>query len=120
MAQPLQALRKTWAEADEVRVSAPAAVTTPSRAILRVAVYEDIAAVAMEWRTFQQRAHGTAFQTFEWLSTWQRHVGAGRGTVPVVALCYDGAGETLFLLPLAIERSGFARKLTWLGADLCD
>src|SRR5262245_30188932 len=120
MAQPLQALRKTWAEADEVRAPAAGAAVTPSRAILRVALYEDLAAIAMEWRTFQQRAHGTVFQTFEWLSTWQRHIGARRGTVPVVALAYDGAGETLFMLPLAIERSGFGRRLTWLGADLCD
>ena len=28
--------------------------------------------------------------------------------------------KILFLLPLAIEPRGFARRLTWLGSELCD
>jgi CelD/BcsL family acetyltransferase involved in cellulose biosynthesis len=32
----------------------------------------------------------------------------------------DANGAALFMLPLAVETTGFTRTLTWLGSDLCD
>jgi CelD/BcsL family acetyltransferase involved in cellulose biosynthesis len=102
------------------RVRDRAVLTSLARADIALSIHEDIAAIEPEWRSFQRRADGTVFQTCEWLATWQRHVGARRQTKPAIVIGRDGRGQMLFLLPLAIERFGFVRRLTWLGAGLCD
>jgi CelD/BcsL family acetyltransferase involved in cellulose biosynthesis len=91
-----------------------------ARADIRLSVHEDIAAIEREWRDLEQRADGTVFQTYAWLSTWQRHIGSRRDVRPAVVIARDARGEILLLLALAVERSGVARRLSWLGAELCD
>ena len=83
-------------------------------------VTSDLAGLEETWRAFENEADGTVFQTFDWLSRWQRHIGSLGGTVPAVVTGRDADGDLLFLLPLAVERRRFARRLTWLGTDLCD
>jgi CelD/BcsL family acetyltransferase involved in cellulose biosynthesis len=73
-----------------------------------------------EWRRFQQGAECTAFQSFEWLAAWQRHIGVRDGTVPVIVVGRFADGSTAFILPLAIERRRWLRRLCWLGQELCD
>jgi CelD/BcsL family acetyltransferase involved in cellulose biosynthesis len=90
------------------------------RTDIRLSVYEDIVAIESDWREFQARADGTVFQTYEWLSTWQRHIGAPRGTRPAIVIGRDAHGEIMLLLPLAIEQTRLARRLAWLGSELCD
>ena len=72
------------------------------------------------WRAFEQTADCTAFQTFEWLATWQRHIGAREGAQPAVVVGRDPGGDILFMLPLAVAKRGYGRELTFLGSDLCD
>lgn len=91
-----------------------------ARADIRLSVHEDMSAIEHDWREFQARADGTVFQTYEWLSTWQRHIGAPRGVRPAIVIGRDGRGEIMLLLPLAVERTLLARQLTWLGSELCD
>ena len=90
------------------------------RVDIRISVHEGLAAIEREWRDFERRADGTVFQTYEWLATWHRHIGARRGTRPAVVIGRDARGEILLLLPLAVERTALARRLTWLGSELCD
>jgi CelD/BcsL family acetyltransferase involved in cellulose biosynthesis len=92
---------------------------TLSRAGLRIDVHTDLAAIETEWRGFEERADCTPFQTFAWLSAWQRHIGSRRGTRPAIVVGRDAVGEILFLFPLAVEGDSL-RRLTWLGSDLCD
>jgi CelD/BcsL family acetyltransferase involved in cellulose biosynthesis len=73
-----------------------------------------------EWRRFQQSAECTAFQSFEWLATWQRHIGARGRAEPVIVVGRFADGRTAFILPLAIETQGSLRRLCWLGQELCD
>ena len=80
----------------------------------------DIAAIAGEWREFQREADCTVFQTVEWLETWQRHIGAGKGVRPAIVAGHDRDRKLLFLFPLATQPAGFARELVWLGSELCD
>jgi CelD/BcsL family acetyltransferase involved in cellulose biosynthesis len=87
---------------------------------IRLAVYEDLAAVEQDWRAFESYADCTVFQNFDWLACWQRHIGGLNGTKPVIVVARDAAGEILFILPLAICSTGFVRELVWLGSDLCD
>jgi CelD/BcsL family acetyltransferase involved in cellulose biosynthesis len=87
---------------------------------IAVTVYDSMAAVESDWRRFEETADCTVFQTFGWLAAWQEHVGRRRGVRPAIVIGRNGAGEILFIFPLAISRAGFARQLTWLGSDLCD
>ena len=87
---------------------------------IRIAVYEDLAAIERDWRAFEQNADGTVFQTFDWLSTWQRHIGARNGVWPAIVVAYDASGAMLALLPLAVCKCGLARELAFLGSELCD
>jgi len=100
---------------DHAQAQWPAAVGN-----IRIAIYEDLAAVEREWRAFEARADGTVFQSIEWLATWQRSIGAREGIAPAIVVARDSAGSMLMLLPLAVRPAGFARELTWLGSELCD
>jgi CelD/BcsL family acetyltransferase involved in cellulose biosynthesis len=87
---------------------------------LDVRIYKDLSSVETEWRHFERVADCTAFQTFDWLSTWQRHVGKRRGVRPAVTIGCFGDGAITFMLPLAVEPRRMVRRLIWLGQDLCD
>jgi CelD/BcsL family acetyltransferase involved in cellulose biosynthesis len=103
------------ADAERARPSPAAAVGA-----IRIAVYDDLAAIESEWRAFEPQADGTVFQCFDWLATWQRTIGARNGVQPAIVVGRDGAGAILFLLPLSVRVAGLARELTWLGSELCD
>jgi CelD/BcsL family acetyltransferase involved in cellulose biosynthesis len=87
---------------------------------IRISIHRDLADAEREWRAFEQTADCTVFQSYEWLSAWQRNIGARTGVVPAIVMGRDGGGALLFIAPLAIEPRGFVRELTWLGSDLCD
>src|ERR1035441_1470506 len=87
---------------------------------IRISIYEDLSAIERDWRAFEPHADCTVFQSFDWLATWQRHIGARNGVLPAIVVARDGEGTILFLLPLAVRPAGFARELTWLGSELCD
>jgi CelD/BcsL family acetyltransferase involved in cellulose biosynthesis len=101
-----------------VATSYPAEPVSASGLSLRV--HSDLDEVKEQWKAFERQADRTVFQSFEWLAAWQRHIGARRGTVPAIVLGRDGDGQLLFILQLAIETHGLARRLTWLGSQLCD
>jgi len=87
---------------------------------LRLTIHDDLAAAEADWRAFEAVADGTVFQTFEYLSTWQRHIGARHGVRPAIVVGRDAAGAVLCLFPLSVKPGRFARELQWLGSDLCD
>jgi CelD/BcsL family acetyltransferase involved in cellulose biosynthesis len=87
---------------------------------ITLAIGADLAALEADWRSFEAGADGTAFQTYDWLWCWQRHIGAPAGVRPLIVTGRDASGSLVFLFALAVERRGFMRRLTWLGADLCD
>jgi CelD/BcsL family acetyltransferase involved in cellulose biosynthesis len=85
-----------------------------------VSIADDLTALERDWRAFEAEADATVFQSYAWLATWQRHVGAQQGVRPAIVSARAADGRMLFLLPLAIRRRAFVRELTWLGMDLCD
>jgi CelD/BcsL family acetyltransferase involved in cellulose biosynthesis len=99
---------------------APGLVGRAARTGLLLSVHSDLAAIEPEWRAFERTAAATAFQSFDWLAKWQRHIGSRQGTRPAVVLGRNGAGDLLFIFPLALERRRLVRRLCWLGGDLCD
>jgi CelD/BcsL family acetyltransferase involved in cellulose biosynthesis len=91
-----------------------------TRSDIALTIHGDLTAIEQQWKTFQQHADCTAFQTFEWLSAWQSHIGRRSKTLPAIVLGRTRDGELLFILQLAIETTGLVRRLTWLGSELCD
>ncbi len=87
---------------------------------LSLRIYGDLAAIEAEWRRFEHLADCTAFQTFDWLATWHRHIGRPGGVRPAIAVGRYGDGETAFLLPLCVAPGLSARRLCWLGQEVCD
>ena len=85
-----------------------------------IEIVSDLQSVAVVWKVFEKLADCTPFQTFGWLVQWQAHIGEAKGTVPVVVFGRYDDGDILFILPLAIERRGGLRRLTWLGMELGD
>lgn len=90
------------------------------RPALELRIYNELAAVEEEWRRFERIADCTAFQTFDWLATWCRHIGTRENVRPVIVVGHFGAGETAFILPLGVVPDRWTRRLCWLGQQLCD
>ena len=109
---------KTLVDARE-QVTSPSDVAPNQPERITVSVHHDLAAVEADWRRFEATASCTPFQTFDWLSAWQRHVGVRMGVTPAI-VTVRRRGEIILLLPLAVERRRFARRLTFLGGVLCD
>lgn len=112
-----EAEQQSPAAVSRVNGDAPAAVSCND---IYLELHDDLLPLERLWREFQSGADGTVFQTFEWLSTWQRCIGRQKGVRPAVVIGRDVNGDTLFLLPLSVIGRGFGRELTWLGSELCD
>jgi CelD/BcsL family acetyltransferase involved in cellulose biosynthesis len=89
-------------------------------AMLTLSIHDRLETVEDEWRSFEREADCTPFQTFDWLLRWQRHIGTRESVQPVIAVGSFADGQTAIILPLAVDRSGGARRLCWLGQDLND
>ena len=114
-----QTMRAAFDRHDEAYVSDRAAPALPAadlRAGIQLSLYGDLAELESEWRAFEAQADCTAFQSFDWLSAWQRHIGAGEGAQPAVVIGRQG-GQILFILPLMLSAGGL-RRVEWLGAFL--
>jgi CelD/BcsL family acetyltransferase involved in cellulose biosynthesis len=104
---------------EDSRPSPPARIALAGLG-MNLTLHDDLSAIAAEWQAFEHDADCTAFQAHGWLAAWQAHVGSARGTVPAIAVGHDLGGRILCIFQLAVERSGPARRLTWLASDLCD
>jgi CelD/BcsL family acetyltransferase involved in cellulose biosynthesis len=83
------------------------------RTDIQLSLHGDLAEVGQDWRLFEVQADCTAFQSFDWLSTWQRHIGAGEGRRPAIVIGRQG-GQILFILPLMLS-AGALRRVEWFG-----
>jgi D-aspartate ligase len=87
---------------------------------LGVVIHDNLEAVESEWRRFEDIADCTAFQSFDWLATWHRHIGRPDGVRPVIVVGSYADGETAFILPLAIAPKLGSKRLCWFGQEQCD
>jgi D-aspartate ligase len=121
-ATPLATFRSAPSPVDSGR-AALSRLTDLSRELapdLSFEIHTRFDAVEDAWRGFEQTAELTAFQTFEWLAAWHRHIGGRDGVVPVIVVGHFADGTIAFLLPLAVEPRRSPRRLCWLGQELCD
>lgn len=106
---------------DDRRVQhfSPSRTGNIARPAIDLEIHADLATIESEWRSFVQDADCTVFQTFDWLATWQVHIGRREKTVPAVVTGRRPDRKLLFLIPLAVS-PGLVRRLTFLGSELCD
>jgi CelD/BcsL family acetyltransferase involved in cellulose biosynthesis len=106
-------------EAPHTAAPGPRLFAVSPRAELTFDIHEDLASAERDWRALEATADLTPFQTFGWLSAWQRHIGAREGVKPAIVVG-KRRNEAVCLFPFAVTPHGFARRLTFLGQDLCD
>jgi len=104
----------------EVDLDAPrTAAPNGSRLNIALSLHHDLDSVEADWRAFEATADCTAFQTFDWLSTWFRNIGVHEAGKPAIVIGRH-EGAILFLMPFALEVGRGLRKITWLGSYLCN
>lgn len=88
-----------------------------AKAIVRLAVLDDIRAAEPFWRALERDdAWTTPYQRFDLLKAWQHHVGAPKGIVPYIVVGFDAADRAAFLLPLGRRRVGPLSVAGFLGS----
>ena len=87
---------------------------------LSVQIFSDLDAIEAQWRQLERNADCTAFQTFDWLATWQKHVGERRNARPVIAVGRFAEGDIALIVPLCLMQGPLARRLCWMGQDVSD
>jgi hypothetical protein len=66
--------------------------------IARLEVFDTMARAEPSWRALENGSLlATAYQRFDLLSAWHRHVGASSGITPFIVVGFNRAGEPLFL-----------------------
>jgi CelD/BcsL family acetyltransferase involved in cellulose biosynthesis len=89
-----------------------AGLRVPARA--RVEIITDLAAAETPWHALEAGGVLTPYQRFDWISAWQRHVGAAEGVEPLIVVG-RGDGDAQFLLPLGKYRRGPFTVARFLG-----
>ena len=79
-------------------------------------IVRDLTAAEAIWRGLESaQTSFTPYQRFDFLSAWQRHVGAREGLVPFIVIGYDAERRPLLLLPLALRHAYGARCAGFMG-----
>lgn len=85
--------------------------------IARVEIFDSLSAAEPAWRWLEQgRSLATAYQRFDLLAAWQRHVGERLGMKPCIVTAFDDGGQPLFLWPFGCARKGPLRLVRFLGS----
>lgn len=71
-----------------------------SDVVARIEIFRDLSAVETIWRAFERNAALTPYQRFDFLSLWQKHIGAHEGVSPLVVVAFDADNQPLCILPL--------------------
>jgi CelD/BcsL family acetyltransferase involved in cellulose biosynthesis len=84
--------------------------------IASIDVIGDFAGAEATWRAMENAQHScTPYQRFDFVSAWQRNVGAREGLTPFIVIAYDGERRPLMLLPLAVRHAYGARCASFMG-----
>ena len=101
---------------DRVSVHAASSHSGRTERIAAVEWHRDFAAAEPIWRRLESEdALSTPYQTYDFLESWQRHVGRIGGVTPLIVTAYDPAGRPVLLWPLGYFDRGPLRTLQFLG-----
>lgn len=85
-----------------------------------LSLHDEFEPLKAVWQKLEREGDATAFQSYTWLSTWQRHIGTVQRIKPAIIVGWDRGGGALFILPFGVERGVMLNRLVWLGEGLCD
>ncbi|MBR1281873.1 GNAT family N-acetyltransferase [Bradyrhizobium sp. AUGA SZCCT0177] len=85
--------------------------------IAGIDIIRDLTGAEAIWRGLEnaQPQSSTPFQRFDFVSAWQRNVGAREGLTPFIVIAYDAERRPLMLLPLAVRHVYGARCASFMG-----
>lgn len=75
---------------------------------------------ASRWRAAQEHCAAYGFQSFDWLASWQRNLGARQGWEVCLVELSDADDRIVMLLPLGQQRRHGVRTLSFLGGEVTD
>ena len=105
----------TMAAAIESRTAEAQTWSSASR-IADVDILGDLGQAEQVWRGLEDRRQfSTPYQRFDFLSIWQRQVGAREGLLPFIVIAYDAERRPLLLLPLALKHEHGVRTAAFMG-----
>ena len=115
------AWRDIPSESSSRRTPASASRSIADAGDLTLTIFTNLDEVEQDWKALELQGRCTAFQSFEWLASWQRHIGNPRGILPESFVDAGATGGWLVDSPTCGRNARAAvRRLTWLGSDLCD
>lgn len=85
--------------------------------IARLEIFDDLNAAEPHWRALEcaPTTLATPYQHYDFLTHWQRHVGAASGIRPIIVVAFNTPGTPLFLWPLGVKTIGTLRVAEFLG-----
>jgi CelD/BcsL family acetyltransferase involved in cellulose biosynthesis len=84
--------------------------------IARIEFFDNLSSVEGIWRQLERdNAVKTPYQSYDLLSSWQRHIGDPTGVAPCIVVGFDRAGKPAFLWPMGRTRKGPLNILGFLG-----
>ena len=84
--------------------------------VAHIEIYQDMNEAGHIWRALEKGDHfSTPFQRFDFLATWQRHIGEREGLRPFIVVGYDADHRPVMLLPLAVKKQAGVRVAKFLG-----
>ncbi|MDP1882392.1 MAG: GNAT family N-acetyltransferase [Bradyrhizobium sp.] len=94
--------------------------TAPTRSqmsrIASVDILSDLSQAETIWRGLEDvKQFSTPYQRFDFLSAWQRQVGAREGHSPFIVIAYDAERRPLLLLPLTLSHEHGVRTASFMG-----
>src|ERR1700730_3057806 len=105
----------TRAAAIESRTAEAQTWSSASR-IADVDILGDLGQAEQVWRGLEDRRQfSTPYQRVDFLSIWQRQVGAREGLLPFIVIAYDAERRPLLLLPLALKHEHGVRTAAFMG-----
>ena len=90
------------------------AMTAP--VLARVSVFRSMAEAEPYWRALENGgALMSAYQRFDFMAAWQRHLGSAEGVTPAIVVGFDAVNAPLVVLPLGARRFGELKIVGFLG-----
>lgn len=87
---------------------------------VRISLCHSFADARSTWRAFEEDGLFYAFQSYDWLSSWQDKVGRRDGIIPCLASIEDERRGRLLFLPLGLRPVIGGLCLEWLGGRQAD
>jgi CelD/BcsL family acetyltransferase involved in cellulose biosynthesis len=83
--------------------------------ITTVDITSDLTQAEPAWRHLEAAPFSTPFQRYEFLATWQHHIGEAERVEPLIVTAYDVERRPLLLLPLGQRSRHGVRIASFLG-----